>query len=109
MSAVHFPWDQIHEENFVGLLKNYGAWHEANKHPDSPCRDICSLFDVNFKHHGGLSLYAQIDATGPDARKELDAYLAALREDTGITPVPMTKPSGELAAVPGTFTPSELP
>ncbi|MET9934636.1 MULTISPECIES: FAD-binding protein [unclassified Streptomyces] len=109
VSALHFPWDQIHEGNFVRLLKNYGAWHEANKHPNSPYRDICSLFNVNFKHHGGLSLYTQIDATGPDARKKLDTYLAALREGTGITPVPMTKPSGELAAMPGIFTPSELP
>ncbi|MFF4753651.1 FAD-binding oxidoreductase [Streptomyces sp. NPDC002514] len=109
VSALHFPWDQITEDGFVRLLLNYGAWHEANKHPDSPYRDICSLFNVNFKHHGGLSLYSQTDATVPDAREKLDTYLAALQKDTGITPVPMTKPSGELAAMPGIFEPTELP
>lgn len=108
-SALHFPWDQIDETRFVRLLKNYGTWHEANKHPGSRYRDICSLFNVNFKHHGGLSLYTQSDATTPGARQRLDDYLTALQKGTGLKPVPMTKASGELAAMPGLFTPKELP
>ncbi|MGW0583215.1 hypothetical protein ACWD25_46575 [Streptomyces sp. NPDC002920] len=53
--------------SFGRLLKNFGSWHERHSHPDDEYRHLSSLFNVNAKAFGRLSLYTQIDATGaPD-------------------------------------------
>ena len=108
-SALDFPWEQLGHASFARLMKNFGAWHQRHGGPDDPYRHLSSLFNVNAKAFGRLSLFTQIDATIPDSRALLDAYLAELLDGTGIEPVPMERPSGELAAMPHPFRPTELP
>ncbi|MFB7435532.1 FAD-dependent oxidoreductase [Streptomyces microflavus] len=103
------PWSKLTEAKFTRLMKNVGSWHEHNSGPESPYRHLSSLFNVNSRAHGRLSLYTQIDADIPDARRLLDDYLAAVMAGVGIKPVATTKPSGELAAMPGFLEPRELP
>ncbi|WP_329204820.1 FAD-binding protein [Streptomyces sp. NBC_00683] len=103
------PWSKLTEARFTRLLKNVGAWHEHNSAPDSPYRHLSSLFNVNSRAHGRLSLYTQIDADVPGARGLLDDYRAAVMAGVGIEPIATTKPSGELAAMPGFLEPRELP
>ncbi|MFJ3480797.1 FAD-dependent oxidoreductase [Streptomyces microflavus] len=103
------PWSKLTEAKFTRLMKNVGSWHEHNSGPESPYRHLSSLFNVNSRAHGRLSLYTQIDAGIPDARRLLGDYLAAVMAGVGIKPVATTKPSGELAAMPGFLEPRELP
>ncbi|MFF0749077.1 FAD-binding oxidoreductase [Streptomyces sp. NPDC004267] len=109
VSAVDFLWDQLDEASFSRLLRNFGSWHERHSGPDDEYRHLSSLFNVNARAFGRLSLYTQIDATIPRSRALLDAYLAELLDGTGLEAVPMDRPSGELASMPNYFRPAELP
>ncbi|MFB7181881.1 FAD-binding oxidoreductase [Streptomyces sp. NPDC056257] len=103
-SAIDLSWSELTEDRFVRLLRNYGTWHEHNSGPDSPGRHLSTLFNANSRRFGSLAHYAQ-----SSSRATLDAYLAALLDGTGLTPRPVERPSGELAAMPNLFTPRELP
>ncbi|WP_327261278.1 FAD-binding protein [Streptomyces sp. NBC_01232] len=109
VSAVDFPWEQLTEAKFTRLLKNFGAWHAANSAPDSPYRNLSSLFNVSSKAHGSLGMFTQVDATVPNARKLLDDYLAAITAGTGVVPKALTRPTGELPAMPQFAEPRTLP
>lgn len=109
VSAADLPWSQFDERSFARLLKNFGTWHEANSAPDSPYRHLSSLFNVNSKAHGALSVFTQVDATVPNARRLLDDYLAALLDGTGVSPRNMARPSGELPHLPALAAPREMP
>ncbi|QES54218.1 FAD-linked oxidase [Streptomyces venezuelae] len=102
--AIDLSWDELTEDRFVRLLRNYGSWHERNSGPGSPGRHLSTLFNANARRFGSLAHYAQ-----SSSRATLDAYLAALLDGTGLTPRPVDRPSGELAAMPNLFTPRELP
>ncbi|MER6255827.1 BBE domain-containing protein [Streptomyces sp. NPDC001584] len=103
-SAIDLSWSELTEDRFVRLLQNYGAWHERNSGPDAPGRHLSTLFNANARRFGSLAHYAQ-----SSSRATLDRYLAALLDGTGLTPRPVERPSGELAAMPNLFTPRELP
>lgn len=109
VSAVDFPWDQLDERRFNRLLKNFGAWHAAHSAPDSPYRALSSLFNVSSRAHGSLGMFTQVDATVPNARELLDDYLAAITAGTGIRPQALTRPTGELPAMPQLAEPRTLP
>ncbi|MFJ8650679.1 FAD-dependent oxidoreductase [Streptomyces sp. NPDC093546] len=109
VSAVDFPWDQLDETKFARLLKNFGAWHEQHSGPDSEYRHLSSLFNVSSKAHGSLGMFTQVDATVPGARQLLDSYLAAITAGTGIKPRALTKPTGELPAMPQLAEPRTMP
>lgn len=109
VSAVDFPWEQLTEAKFTRLLKNFGAWHAANSAPDSPYRNLSSLFNVSSKAHGSVGMFTQVDATVPNARKMLDDYLAAITAGTGVTPKALTRATGELPAMPQFAEPRTLP
>ncbi|GAA2745588.1 FAD-binding oxidoreductase [Kitasatospora cinereorecta] len=109
VSAVSFPWKDLSERQFTRLLKNFGAWHEANSAPDSPYTALSSLFNVCHKAHGTLDMFTQVDATVPNAQRLLDDYLAAITAGTGLSATAMTKPSGELTALPQLARPRRLP
>ncbi|MCQ4079754.1 FAD-binding protein [Streptomyces sp. RB6PN25] len=109
VSAISVPWDQLTQKSFSRLLKNFGAWHEANSAPDSPYTKLSSLFNVCHKAHGTLDMFTQVDATVPGAEKLLDDYLTAMTAGTGIKTVAMTNPSGELTAMPFLASPRRMP
>ncbi|MYZ35141.1 MULTISPECIES: FAD-binding protein [unclassified Streptomyces] len=107
-SAIDIRWEDLTEAGFTRLMKNFGAWHEANSAPDSVYRHLSSLFNVNTRAHGRLSLYTQIDGDIPGADKLLDDYLKAITAGIGARPTAMTKPSGELAAMPNLIEPTRM-
>jgi hypothetical protein len=109
VSALSFPWADMDERRFTRLLKNFGAWHEANSAPDSPYTALSSLFNACHKAHGTLDVFTQVDATVANAEKLLDDYLSALTADTGLRTTAMTRPSGELTALPQLAAPRRLP
>jgi hypothetical protein len=109
VSAVDFPWSQLTEASFSRLLKNFGAWHEANSAPDSPYRNLSSLFNVSSKAHGSLGMFTQVDATVPNAEQLLDSYLSAITAGTGVTPQALTRHTGELPAMPQLAAPRRMP
>ncbi|WP_329584577.1 FAD-binding protein [Kitasatospora sp. NBC_01250] len=109
VSAVDIPWDQLTQASFARLLQNFGAWHEKNSAPDSPYRHLSSLFNVSSKAHGSLGMFTQVDATVPGAGQLLDDYLTAITAGTGVTPQALTRPTGELPAMPQLAAPQRLP
>jgi hypothetical protein len=109
VSAIELPWDQLTEAKFTRLLKNFGAWHEANSAPDSEYRHLSSLFNVSSRAHGSLGMFTQVDATVPGARRLLDDYLTAVLAGTGVTPRALARANGELPAMPELLAPRELP
>jgi len=109
ISALQFPWEQLDEPTFRRLLKNFGAWHEANSAPDSPYTKLSSLFNVNHKAAGALGMFTQVDATVPDAEGLLQRYVEAIIDGTGLTPEPAEKPIGELGPLPDFLVPRRLP
>ncbi|MFE9648264.1 FAD-binding oxidoreductase [Streptomyces sp. NPDC006365] len=109
VSALSFPWEQLNEQRFGRLLRNYGAWHKANSAPDSPSRALSSVFNLCHRAHGTLDLFTQVDAGAPDADKLLINFLKAITAGTGLTATALSKPSGDLAAMPHLATPRRLP
>ncbi|AEW98174.1 MULTISPECIES: FAD-dependent oxidoreductase [Streptomycetaceae] len=109
VSAAAVDWSELTEAKFARLLKNFGAWHEANSAPTSPYRHLSSLFNVSHKAHGSLGMFTQIDAAVPGARRMIDDYMAALTAGTGVTLKPLDRAGGELPALPGMLAPRELP
>ncbi|MGV9918183.1 FAD-dependent oxidoreductase [Streptomyces cellulosae] len=109
VQAVDLPWADLDEAKFARLLKNFGAWHEANSAPDSPYRHLSSLFNVSSRAHGSLGMFTQVDATVPGARKMLDDYFAAITAGTGLAAKPMTKANGEIPHLAELAEPREMP
>ncbi|WP_048910324.1 FAD-dependent oxidoreductase [Streptomyces sp. NRRL WC-3744] len=107
--AVDLPWEDLDEARFTRLLKNFGAWHEANSAPGSPYRHLSSLFNVSSRAHGSLGMFTQVDATVPGARELLDDYFAAITAGTGLTARPMAKGNGEIPHLPDLAEPRVMP
>jgi hypothetical protein len=109
VSSIEFPWEQLTQSAFTRLLKNFGAWHEANGAPGSPYRNLSSLFNVSHKAHGSMGMFTQIDAATPNARKLIDDYVAAILAGTGVRPQSATRPMGEIGLLPNLAEPKEMP
>nr|CTQ90909.1 FIG00553873: hypothetical protein [Kibdelosporangium sp. MJ126-NF4] len=79
-------WADVTEADFTRLVDNFGKWHERNSAPDSPYSGIFGLLkltkrtvDPASKAVGGqIALATWAEATSPNARKQLDDYLAAV-------------------------------
>ena len=99
VSALEFPWDGLTETGFTRLVQNYASWHEHNSDPGSPYRGLCSVFTVNHRARGTLSMLTQIDGSIPNAHRLLDDYLHAIQAGSAAAPKP----------VPGYERPLELP
>ncbi|SMY04930.1 FAD-dependent oxidoreductase [Brevibacterium antiquum] len=100
VNALAFPWDQVDETKFRKLMDNWGAWHEEFKDPGTPESHLSSLFNLNHKAHGSLGMFTQIDADAPDATGVLERFIARITDGVDIETSAMTKPNGELPALP---------
>jgi hypothetical protein len=109
VSAIEFPWSEITRKSFTRLLKNFAAWHQVNSDPDSPNVHLSSLFNVNAKAHGSLSMFTQVDATRRDSRKLLADYLSAITAGVDVVPTSASRSLGEIGPMPGFEVPRELP
>lgn len=78
--ATSWLWDSLGQAGFTRLLKNWGAWHEANSGPTSASKGLSGLLNL-FKRNDAssrIALTTQIDATRSDAPPLLQAYLDAV-------------------------------
>ncbi|RSN46427.1 FAD-linked oxidase [Streptomyces sp. WAC 04229] len=78
VATVVWPWQDLHQESFVSLLKNYSAWHVAHNAPGDPEADLYSHLAVFHRSGGAVALNVQLSTAGGDPDRRLDAFLAAL-------------------------------
>jgi FAD binding domain/Berberine and berberine like len=109
VSALSFPWEGLSESRFSRLMKNFGAWHERNSSPGSRNTAISTVFNVCHQAHGTLDMFTQVDAGVPDAEGLLAGYLAEITAGTGLSATAMTRPSGDLGAMPRLAAPRRMP
>ncbi|MFD3409870.1 BBE domain-containing protein [Streptomyces cyaneofuscatus] len=109
VNAVSIPWSQLDKAGFTRLIKNYGAWHEANMSPTSPNKGLCSFLLANHKVNGNIGLLTVVDGTEPNAEQMLQDHLAAITAGVGGTARPVSEPIGEHIAMPDLFHPVRLP
>ena len=107
LSALAWSWDDLTQEQFTRLLRNYGQWHVDNLEPGSPNSVINSWLVLFHRSGGGIGLLSQVDATRPDSRSLLEDYLSKATDGVplsqgGVAP-------GEGAPLQKFATPRELP
>ncbi|CAL9351291.1 Aclacinomycin-N_aclacinomycin-A oxidase [Streptomyces sp. enrichment culture] len=86
LNTTVWPWEGLNEAAFARLVRNHGRWFEQNSGPDSPWCDLYSVLALTRSQSGALAMTTQLDATGPDAEKRLETYLAAVSEGVGVQP-----------------------
>ncbi|WP_344099675.1 FAD-binding oxidoreductase [Myceligenerans crystallogenes] len=83
VSDVAWSWDDLTEEGFTRLVRNFGEWHEANSAAGSPGAGLYSQLKTQHRSAGAFRMSTQVDASVPGAPELLDAFLAAVNEGTG--------------------------
>jgi hypothetical protein len=84
VSDIAWSWDDLTEESFTRLVRNFSEWHEANSAPDSPYIGLYSQLKTQHRAAGMFRMSTQLDAGVPDAQEKLDRFLAAVNEGTGV-------------------------
>ncbi|MGV9566844.1 FAD-binding oxidoreductase [Streptomyces sp. NPDC003480] len=108
LSAVSWSWQDMTEQSFVRLVRNYGAWHEAHATAGGPYDGLVANLSLNHRSHGQTGLLTQMDATVPDARKLLDAFLQAVSDGVDAPRGAATRAMGEHGPMPEFATPQRL-
>ncbi|WDV51812.1 BBE domain-containing protein [Streptomyces coeruleorubidus] len=85
------PWSELDQAKFTRLVKNFGAWFEANSAPNSPYRHLSSILNVYSTASSGLNLVTQVDADISGAQQLLDNYLKAVLAGVTTTRAPARK------------------
>lgn len=105
LSALGWLWDDLSEEGFANLVKNYDSWQVANKDPDSPHLGLSSWL-VLFQKGAGMpeiAVLTQVDDAAPNARRVLDDYLTEINRGVQGAGAPGAGTNGGIPA------PRELP
>ncbi|WP_069885824.1 FAD-binding oxidoreductase [Streptomyces luteocolor] len=90
-STVTWSWEGMTQAAFKRLVKNYGDWFAAHGTADSSCLDLFSQLKATHRSGGALLLVTQIDATRPNAQRDLDAFVAAVGKGVPVTPTTATQ------------------
>ncbi|MGC5344254.1 FAD-binding oxidoreductase [Streptomyces sp. DT171] len=90
-STVTWPWEGLTKRGFKRLVKNYGDWFVRNSAPDSPHLDLFSQLKPAHRSGGVITMVTQIDATRPNARHDLDAFIAEVGRGVGVRPTAATQ------------------
>ncbi|MGK5637695.1 FAD-binding oxidoreductase [Streptomyces sp. URMC 126] len=86
--TVSWPWKGLDRRSFTRLVRNHGEWHERNSAPGTRSAGLFSVLMLNTRRSEAAAyLSGQVDSTGPDARRLVDAYVAALGRGVGVEPV----------------------
>ncbi|WBP91540.1 FAD-dependent oxidoreductase [Kitasatospora cathayae] len=109
LSAVSWSWADLTEQSFVRLVRNYGAWHEAHATAGGPYDGLSANLSLNHRSNGQIGLLTQMDATVPNARGLLDAFLQAVSDGVDAPHGAVTRPLGEHGPMPEFATPRVLP
>jgi FAD binding domain-containing protein/berberine-like enzyme len=81
-----WSWQDMSEESFGRLLRNYGDWLAANSAPDSPYTALFSHLTPTHRSNGSIVLATQVDADAPDAEGLLARFTAAIADGVGVAP-----------------------
>ncbi|NUT45821.1 MAG: FAD-binding protein, partial [Saccharothrix sp.] len=100
LSAIAWPWEELTEEVFTALVRNFGEWHVANAAPGGPYAGLCAFLNLNHRATGEISLFTCLDGTAPDAERLLDRFVADVTRGVGLPPGAVTRPSGEHGPLP---------
>ncbi len=83
-AGLGLPWADFTKEKFSRLLKNYSAFHEKHKHPDSPFLALTGGLGLPLRSAGPIGMGTQVDATHPEAERLLERYHAEILD--GVAP-----------------------
>ncbi|GIH14355.1 FAD-binding oxidoreductase [Rugosimonospora africana] len=108
---VVWTWnEQMTEQAFTTLLRNYGTWHERNSAPGSPYAGIYGVFLLSHKTAGSFELAIQVDADLPNADGMISDFVSAVTAGAGVDPVlneRRTRPWLHMVTWPGTGEPGD--
>jgi aclacinomycin oxidase len=85
--VVFWAWDQLTEQSFTALLRNFGTWHERHSAPGSPQAAVYGILQASHRSAGTVMLAVQVDADVPDADALVAEFVAAVTAGSGLTPV----------------------
>ena len=86
ISSVAWPWAQLTQQSFTRLIKNYGAWHEANSAAGSPYAGLFSHLYAAHVAAGAVTMSTQMDATSANSEQLLANFIAAVAAGVGVAP-----------------------
>ncbi|MEP6780027.1 MAG: FAD-dependent oxidoreductase [Gemmatimonadaceae bacterium] len=78
---AEWKWEDVSEEMFTTLLRNYGAWCEQNAGANSPNATLFAVISAPCKGQGKIELRA-MSIAGANAEQQIDAHFAAI--DAGV-------------------------
>jgi FAD/FMN-containing dehydrogenase len=79
---VEWNWKDFDEQVFAKLVRNFGAWCEANGGADSPFANVFSQIFVR-RQYEKVELKA-LSTAGADAERLFDEHLAAINDGVGV-------------------------
>jgi hypothetical protein len=82
-----WSWQDMTEDAFGRLMRNYGRWLEANSAPGSPYTALFSHLTPTHRSNGSITLATQVDADVPEAEGLLNRFTAAIADGVGVAPV----------------------
>ncbi|MDA2811413.1 FAD-binding oxidoreductase [Nocardiopsis sp. RSe5-2] len=81
-----WSWESMTEKAFTTIMRNYGAWLEANSGAGTPYTGLFSRLELTTRPSGAFHLVVQMDAGKPGAEGLLDDFLAEVNAGSGVTP-----------------------
>jgi aclacinomycin oxidase len=88
---VMWPWDQMTEQAFSTLVRNYCSWFERNSTPDSPYRHLWTNFIVTHRLSQMFGLTSVIDEDVPGSERLLTAQIDEISAGVGVEPAMSTE------------------
>jgi hypothetical protein len=109
MSAVAWSWSDLTRADFTALVKNFGAWHVANKQPGGPSDSVCSVLFLGHRNNGQVTMLTQSSGTIPNSDQVHDDFIAAVSAGVTAARGAAVQPFGEHGAMPEFATARRLP
>ncbi|UQA94560.1 FAD-binding oxidoreductase [Streptomyces halobius] len=82
-----WAWDQqVTEQAFTTLLRNFGTWHERNSKPGSPYAPLFAVLQLMNRGAGSFMMQVWVDADLPGADGLVNDLVTAVTAGTGTTP-----------------------
>lgn len=100
VTAISWPWQEMTENRFTTLVKNYADWHVANGAPGTPYESLFAILILSHRSNGQLAMIAQMDATVPDATRLFDDFIAAVTRGVDVQCGAVTTRHGEFGPMP---------
>ncbi|AXB42331.1 FAD-binding oxidoreductase [Amycolatopsis albispora] len=85
--VLAWSWEDMTEQAFTTLLRNFGAWHEQHSEPGGRAAGLYAILLLTHRSSGYFSLAVQIDGGLPGADELVGEFVAALTAGTGVKPI----------------------